>query len=139
MKNYHFTSVGLIVIISFLLGYSLIPFLQIKNLAQHRQDFIDHKQMMVGQMIDHGQYQCCLKTPCTYCIEKTPKHGPGASCHCLTDVVTGHHPCGECIGEILEGHGNKHLVNYFPQALADELGQDHLSTLTSIIQSKYNN
>ena len=102
-----------------------------------RSEFISLKETMIGQLISDEQYACCLAKPCTYCLEKTPGHGEGASCRCLDDVVNGRHPCGECIGEILEGHGNPWLAQYFASALAEEVGETHLKTLKSIISEKY--
>ncbi|MFH1590325.1 MAG: hypothetical protein ABIC95_00195 [archaeon] len=105
--------------------------------APSRDTFIDLKNDIIGHHIGIGLYQCCLKIPCSYCIEKTPGHGEGASCQCLDDIVDGRHPCGECIGEILEGHGNPLLSEYFAQAIAEEVGEQHLDTLRMIVQEKY--
>ena len=108
-----------------------------KGLEAQREEFLSHKNHMTNTMLNEGNYACCLEKPCTYCIEKTPKHGEGATCTCLEDVVTGVHPCGECIGEILEGHGNKFLAEYFPEAIAEEVGEQHIETLEQIIAEKY--
>ena len=89
------------------------------------------------ELLDDREYKCCLEKPCTYCIEKTPGHGEGASCNCLKDVVEGVHPCGECIGEILEGHGNPNLAKYFANAIAEKVGDGHMQTLKKIIEEKY--
>ena len=86
-------------------------------------------------MLGKGMYKCCLEKPCTYCIEKTPGHGDGAACSCLEDIVNGQHPCGECIGEILEGHGNKYLAEYFAKAIAQETG--NYDAIREIISEKY--
>jgi hypothetical protein len=88
-------------------------------------------------MINQEDYACCLDKPCTYCIEKTPGHGEGPTCRCLDDVVEGRNPCGECIGEILEGHGNRFLAKYFASAIAEEVGEDYTDTLKEIISDKY--
>ena len=105
--------------------------------GEERQMFLSMRNEMVGEMIAEGNYACCLEKPCTYCIEKTPGHGEGATCNCLEDIMTGNHPCGECIGEILEGHGNRFLAKYFATALAEEVGEEHLARLQSIISEKY--
>ncbi len=105
--------------------------------GEQREEFISEKEHMMGEMISHGDYACCLEKPCTYCIEKTPGHGEGAACHCLKDVVEGQHPCGECIGEILEGHGNRFLSKYFAEAIAEEVGGEYKETLQQIISDKY--
>lgn len=99
--------------------------------------FVGMKNQMIGEMVADGNYKCCLEKPCVYCIEKTPGHGEGATCNCLEDIVTGVHPCGECIGEILEGHGNRFLAKYFATAIAEEVGKQHLDTIKQIISEKY--
>ncbi len=83
----------------------------------------------------NGDYACCLEKPCTYCIEKSPKHGEGATCTCLEDIMNGVHPCGECIGEILEGHGNLFIAKYFATAIAEETGEEE--AIQRIIKEKY--
>ena len=102
-----------------------------------RETFIGMKSSMISQMIGEGDYKCCLEKPCTYCIEKTPGHGEGATCSCLEDVMNGVHPCGECIGEILEGHGNRFISKYFATAIAEEVGPQYLDTFKRIIADKY--
>jgi len=102
-----------------------------------REMFVGMKDQMIGEMVADGNYRCCLEKPCVYCIEKTPGHGEGATCNCLEDIVTGVHPCGECIGEILEGHGNRFLAKYFATAIAEEVGEQHLDILKQIILEKY--
>lgn len=108
-----------------------------ENVDEYRAMFVAQKEGMIGKLIMDGKYRCCLQRPCTYCIEKTPGHGEGATCDCLADVVNGKHPCGECIGEILEGHGNPYLAEYFAVAIAEEVGEKHLGTLHQIISEKY--
>ncbi|MBU1036546.1 hypothetical protein KKF32_00745 [Patescibacteria group bacterium] len=134
---------GLVLII--LLGATLIVInFQTQNSFAHktidekRQEFVNEKDAIIGELIAQGEYACCLKKPCTYCIEKTPGHGKGATCNCLADIVEGRHPCGECIGEILEGHGNLYLTEYFAASIAEEVGEEHLETLEQIIAEKYN-
>jgi len=107
------------------------------NMDEERESFISLKNDIRGELLNDGKYRCCLKNPCTYCIEKTPGHGEGASCDCLSDIVNGKHPCGECIGEILEGHGNPYLSEYFAKAIAEKVGMEHLDTLQEIIDEKY--
>lgn len=71
-------------------------------------------------------------------MQSTPGHGEGATCSCLEDIMNGVHPCGECIGEILEGHGNRLIAKYFATAISEEVGAEHLDTIKQIIASKYN-
>ncbi|MFC1649205.1 hypothetical protein ACFL2C_00645 [Patescibacteria group bacterium] len=101
------------------------------------ETFVDMKNQMVSEMINNEEYKCCLEKPCTYCIEKTPGHGEGATCSCLEDIMNGVHPCGECIGEILEGHGNRLIAKYFATAISEEVGVEHTNTIKQIIASKY--
>lgn len=107
------------------------------DMSEQRLAFVDQKQRIQNKLLHDGKYSCCLEKPCTYCIEKTPGHGEGATCSCLDDIMNGRHPCGECIGEILEGHGNKYLKDYFAPAIAEEVGMEHLETVQKIIDEKY--
>ena len=107
------------------------------SMEERRNSFVLQKEGMQHDLMEKGMYRCCLEKPCTYCIEKTPGHGEGAACNCLEDVVNGVHPCGECIGEILEGHGNPYLEEYFAEAIAEEVGMQHLDTIEQIIEEKY--
>lgn len=107
------------------------------SMDDHRTAFLDEKEEIISTLIAKGDYACCLEKPCTYCIEKTPGHGEGATCSCLEDVVNGRHPCGECIGEIIEGHGNKFLVPYFTDAISEEVGEHHKEVIQQIINEKY--
>ena len=102
-----------------------------------RDTFVEMKNHMIGEMIAGEDYKCCLEKPCMYCIEKSPGHGEGATCKCLEDIMNGVHPCGECIGEILEGHGNRFIAKYFASAIAEEVGAEHLDTLKLIVANKY--
>lgn len=108
------------------------------SIGEKRENFISLKSEIIGEMMSQGNYKCCLKKPCTYCIEKTPGHGSGASCNCIKDLVEGVHPCGECIGEILEGHGNPYLAEYFARAIAEKVGKEHIDILRGIVEEKYN-
>ena len=88
------------------------------------------KSNLVAEKMSQGDYKCCLENPCTYCLIKE------GSCDCLAEVMAGEHPCGECIGEILEGNGNHFLAEYFARAIADETGEH--DALKRIIAEKYN-
>ncbi len=135
----------LILIAGTFVGY-LIPTKQPKtaldefrklSMEEQRQTWIDASNFIRGTLAMKGMYNCCLESPCFYCIYKTPKHGEGASCQCRDDILNGVHPCGECIGEILEGHGLSDLAPYFAKAIAEEVGEEHLAELQKIIEEKY--
>ena len=102
-----------------------------------RAEYLVMRDAIAGDQREHGNYACCLEKPCTYCLEKTPKHGEGSACTCLEDIMNGVHPCGECIGEIMEGHGNKFLSKYFAPAIAEEMGEHHLAALEQMMSEKY--
>ena len=125
------------VILVLALIITLFPSMMPMSMDQRRSDFILTKNSIQGDMLQRGQYKCCLEKPCTYCIEKTPGHGEGAECNCLADLINGVHPCGECIGEILEGHGNPYLKEYFAIAIAEKTGE--LDAIQRIIDEKYPN
>ncbi|MFQ5620923.1 MAG: hypothetical protein ACE5FT_03695 [Candidatus Nanoarchaeia archaeon] len=129
--------IGVIAVLAILLMVSTFTaaFHNMQPMSMRRMHFVQMKDSMIQDMIPEHQYRCCLEKPCTYCIEKTPGHGEGASCDCLSDVVNGRHPCGECIGEILEGHGNPYLKEYFAEAIAEETGEKE--AIQIIIDEKY--
>lgn len=104
---------------------------------EKRETFISLKNSIQDDLRPQVKYRCCLENPCMTCIEKTPGHGEGASCDCMKDIMEGRHPCGECIGGILEGHGNPYLAEYFATAIAEKVGEEHLPTLRKIISEKY--
>jgi len=130
-----YTTIIGVLVIGILVAFS--PSMGYHSQEEQRETFISLKSSIQDSLLPDGKYRCCLEKPCTYCIEKTTGHGEGATCDCLSDIVNGKHPCGECIGEILEGHGNKYLSKYFAQAIADEVGKEHLPTLQQIIFEKY--
>jgi hypothetical protein len=109
-----------------------------KSTEEKRLIWLNLSDNIRGDMANKGMYSCCLDHPCFYCIYKTPKHGEGAACECAKDILAGVHPCGECIGEIMEGHGDPVLAPYFAQAIAEEVGLQHKDQLKQIISEKYN-
>ncbi len=125
---------GAVVLIALLLLVSF-NFVQSHDMEEKRKEFIELKEEIHGDLMPHGGYRCCLDKPCTYCIEKTPGHGEGAVCDCIADLINGVHPCGECIGEILEGHGNPYLAEYFAEAIAEKTGEKE--AIMRIIEDKY--
>ncbi len=108
-----------------------------KSIDEKRLEFISEKNAIIAEMQEKGMYRCCLEKSCMYCIEKTPGHGEGAACTCAQDILDGKHPCGECIGEIMEGHGEIELAPYFAKAIAHKVGEQHLDHLKSIIADMY--
>lgn len=132
-------SVIFVLVLSNILLFFYLPSLNhsTMNMEEKRDHFVSLKNNMQLELVEDREYKCCLMKPCTYCIEKTPGHGEGASCNCLKDIVEGVHPCGECIGEILEGHGNPNLAKYFANAIAEKVGEEHIQTLKEIIEEKY--
>ena len=130
---------NLVLIISVIIVVQLFNgFMEDHQSMEHKTEtFTSLKNSIQEELRPEHKYRCCLDQPCMYCIEKTPGHGEGASCDCLNYIILGIHPCGECIGEILEGHGNPYLAEYFATAIAEEVGEQHLSTLKQIIFEKY--
>jgi len=127
---------GVIIILlnTFLLNFFYNPHRNM-NMDMKREHFISLKQDIQGNLLPAGKYRCCLEKPCMYCIEKTSGHGEGAECSCMEDIINGVHPCGECIGEILEGHGNSFLAKYFARAIAEKTG--NIEAIREIISEKY--
>lgn len=85
-----------------------------------------------GELAKEGKYDCCLVSPCSYCIEEE-------ECTCRQDILNGEHPCGECIGEILEGKGLPDLKPYYAKAIAHKVGAKHEAHLQAIIDDMYPN
>lgn len=136
----------LVLIAGIFLGYFLKPSVSEKdhltaiksqNVSEQRDAWIEIANSIRGALAVEGKYNCCLVKPCWYCIQKTPGHGEGAECHCYQDVVAGRHPCGECIGEILEGHGLPELKPYYAKAIAHKVGVEHEAHLQEIITDMY--
>ena len=108
-----------------------------KSITEQREAWIGIADSIRGELAMEGKYDCCLDKPCWYCIQKTPGHGEGAECTCRQDILNGEHPCGECIGEILEGHGLTELKPYYAKAIAHKVGAQHESHLQEIIDDMY--
>ena len=104
-----------------------------QSVPEQRDAWIEVADSIRGTLAMEGKYDCCLEDPCWYCIQKTPGHGEGAECTCGQDILNGEHPCGECIGEILEGHGLPELKPYYAKAIAHKVGEQHLEHLEEII------
>lgn len=93
--------------------------------------------MAIKSLLAQGKYKCCMKKPCFRCFSKAGNQDKELVCDCLEDVMNSKHPCGECMGEILEGEGNPLIAEYFASSMAEKLGEQHLGTLKQIITEKY--
>ena len=91
----------------------------------------------IKNLIATGRYKCCLTNPCSYCFTDKEHQDRELVCDCLVDIMNGKAPCGECVGEILEGRGNPLIAEYFATAIAEEIGAKYLSTIQDIITDKY--
>lgn len=113
--------------------------IKVSSIDEQRLAWMDVADNIRGKLAVKGDYNCCLEKMCWYCIQKTPGHGEGAKCECLNDILNGEHPCGECIGEILEGHGlkDKEIVKLYAKSIAHKVGEQHTDHLKSIIASMY--
>lgn len=114
MKTEFFVAMGIVLAIALLFSF------QNKSIEQQK-----------SELISHGKYKCCIEKPCNYCLIKYQE------CDCMDEVVNGESPCGECIGEILEGEGNPYLAEYFARSIAKEIGSKYLEMLKQIIFEKY--
>jgi hypothetical protein len=146
-KNSLVLGLAMVLVAGMSVGYFIKPsreltadhLAMIKKLSvdEQRESFIALAANIKAEMAKQGKYNCCIEKPCTYCIEKTPGHGEDAACECMDDILAGRHPCGECIGEILEGHGEPELKAYFAKAIAHKVGAEHESHLQEIIDDMY--
>ncbi len=106
--------------------------------AEYNRQVVSEKNSGIEKLLADGRYKCCMKEPCFRCFSKPGNQDKELVCDCMVDVYNGKHPCGECIGEILEGAGNPLMAEYFATSIAEELGEQHLNTLRQIISEKYN-
>lgn len=145
-KNNLILGLALVLIAGMAFGYFIKPSvppedhlarIKDKSIAEQREDWMAIANSIRGELAMEGKYDCCLEKPCWYCIYKTPGHGAGAECTCRQDILNGEHPCGECIGEILEGHGLAELKPYYAKAIAHKVGFKHESHLQEIIDDMY--
>lgn len=138
---------ALVLIAGLAFGYFIKPsssedhlaMIKAMSIADQRTSWMSIADNVRGQLAMEGKYDCCLEAPCWYCIQKTPGHGEGAECTCRQDILNGLHPCGECIGEILEGHGLAELKPYYAKAIAHKVGAQHEAHLQDIINDMYPN
>jgi hypothetical protein len=109
-----------------------------KHSGDYNKEVVFEQHEGIKNLLAQGRYKCCLEKPCSYCFSKTEHHDEELVCDCLVEVMNGEAPCGECIGEILEGEGNPLIAEYFATSIADKLGQQYIGTLKQIIAEKYN-
>ena len=105
--------------------------------TEYNKEIIAEQDKGIKNLLATGRYKCCLTKPCSYCFSDPDHQDKELVCDCLEDIINGKHPCGECIGEILEGNGNPLISEYFATAIAEEVGSDYLPTLKQIIADKY--
>ncbi len=105
--------------------------------AAKNKQIIAESRDGIKDLLAQGRYKCCLEKPCVYCFSNPEKQDKDLVCDCLEDIMNGKHPCGECIGEILEGGGNPLISEYFASAIAEEVGKEYTQTLKQIIAEKY--
>ncbi len=105
--------------------------------TEYNKEIVAEEHEGIRHLLAEGRYKCCMKEPCFRCFSKSANHDKDLVCDCLVDVYNGKHPCGECIGEILEGEGNPLMAEYFATAIAEKFGVQHLVTLKQIITEKY--
>jgi hypothetical protein len=132
------SGISVVIVVFMLIGFALgvttnrtwhlFPEMDIHD---KRTMLMEEQGIMIFELLEKGDYACCLERPCMYCLKK--KEG----CDCLEEVLNGEHPCGECIGEILEGNGNRFLAEHFANAISEEVGEQHKAVLQQIISEKY--
>lgn len=143
MKNKLHSIVGLISIAVIIAATTLVfvesPFGHgnEKFSTQYNKAVAKEIRASVLNLVAQDRYKCCMEEPCTRCFSKPGHQDEELVCECLVDLMNGKHPCGECIGEILEGEGNPLLSEYFATAIAEKLGEEHLDTLKEIIFEQY--
>ncbi|MFV1917016.1 MAG: hypothetical protein ACC618_00800 [Patescibacteria group bacterium] len=131
---------SLVLIAGMALGYFIKPaapsedhlaMIENKDVAEQRGDWVALADNIRGELAKEGEYNCCIEEPCTYCLYDE------GECQCRQDILDGEHPCGECIGEILEGKGLVELKPYFAKAIAHKVGSQHEGHLQEIIDDMY--
>ncbi len=108
-----------------------------KYSTDYNKEVASEQDDAIKNLITEGRYKCCLEDPCSYCFSDLDHQDRELVCDCLVDIMNGKAPCGECIGEILEGKGNFLIAEYFATAIAEEVGNEQLPALKEIITSKY--
>jgi len=108
-----------------------------KYSSEYNKEIISEKDEGIKNLLAEGRYKCCLTKPCSYCFSDPDHQDEELVCDCLEDIMNGEHPCGECIGEILDGNGNALISEYFATAIAEKVGENHLVALKQMIADKY--
>jgi len=108
-----------------------------KDSAEYNKEILAEQNRGIKNLLAEGRYKCCLIKPCSYCFSDPDHQNEELVCDCLEDLMNGKHPCGECIGEILEGNGNPLISEYFATSIAEKIGENHLLALKRIIAEKY--
>ncbi len=108
-----------------------------KHSTEHNKEIITEMDGGIKNLLADGRYKCCMLKPCSRCFSNPDNHDKELVCDCLVDIMNGKHPCGECIGEILEGNGNPLISEYFAIAIAEKVGESHLLSLKKIVADKY--
>jgi len=108
-----------------------------KYSAKYNKEVIVEKNEGVKKLLAEGRYKCCILKPCSYCFSDPEHQDEDLVCDCLEDLMNGKSPCGECLGEILEGNGNPLIAEYFAVAIAEKLGEQYTEMLKQIIFEKY--
>ena len=130
---------ALVLIAGMFIGYFIKPsapsedhlaMIKKMGVAKEREAWMEIADNIRAKLAMEGKYDCCLIKPCSYCIEE-------GECTCRQDILNGEHPCGECIGEILEGQGLAELKPYYAKAIAHKVGAEHESHLQEIIDDIY--
>ncbi|NOY35917.1 MAG: hypothetical protein GXP44_03335 [bacterium] len=118
-------------------AFFLMPRMEMNHGAERNKEIIAASRDGIKDLLAQGRYKCCLDKPCSYCFADPEHQDRELVCDCLEDIMNGKHPCGECIGEILEGNGNPLISEYFASSIAEKVGESHLQTLKQIIAEKY--
>ncbi len=108
-----------------------------KNTTEDNKKIAANTDAGIKSLLADGRYKCCLLKPCSYCFSDSEHQDRELVCGCINDIMEGKHPCGECIGEILEGKGNPLISEYFASAISEEVGAKYLPVLKNIIADKY--
>ena len=95
----------------------LIGMLVVVNTREVTDSLVKETLPKIQKLAKEGRYRCCLAEPCLYCYARFGNRPQGEVCDCLDEVVAGELPCGECLGEIIEGEGNRYLKDYFPSVV----------------------